>query len=536
MSALELADIQGNIHRPYGRFGFPFTRHFFFNIGDHAAGRAFVDALRPRVTTAEPWDATEDASGTQIVAKPAVTLNIGFSFYGLHALGLPTRTLRLMPDEFIDGMGCRAAILGDAGGSAPEHWDPIWRNPATTPVHCWVSLNVGANPDGTPLAVLDEWTAWLAAQATGAVTLIGGHGADGAGRWQDSAAIMEAMPDGTRRPAPREHFGFTDGISDPVFTGQFVDPAAEKLAAIGGGKLATGTYDAATSWSALEAGEFILGQPDEGQQLPIATQPAGFARNGTFMVWRKLEQDVAAWDADMARQAALWQAVNPGATADEAGETIRAKIVGRWRNGIPLVAAPTWADYQGLQEEYAACIAIALRKPRDSVEAQRLAKFNLLMTGFRYGEDADGAKCPLGAHIRRANPRDMLDPKLSATIGASTLTNRRRILRRGLPYVDPGGEKGIVFMAICSSLFRQFEFIQQQWMNYGLDFDAGNDACPLIGGRTMSAKHVVPAGPDTAPFIAGGLPEFVLTRGGDYFFLPSLTALRMIAMGTVDPT
>ncbi|MGI4880758.1 MAG: Dyp-type peroxidase [Janthinobacterium lividum] len=535
MTTLELADIQGNIYRPYGRFGFPFTRHLFFHIADAAAGRAFVDAVRARVTTAEPWDASEDASGTRIVAKPPVTLNIGFSFMGLHALELPTRTLRLMPDEFVDGMGCRAAILGDAGGSAPAEWDPIWREPEH-PVHIWISLNVGANPDGTPLPALDEWTAWLEGLAVDAVTLVGGHGADGAGRWQDSAAIMETLPDGTRRPAAREHFGFTDGISDPVFRGQFDDPAAEKLAAIGGGKLATGTYDAAKSWSPLEAGEFILGQPDEGQQLPVATQPAMFARNGTFMVWRKLKQDVAAWDTDMAAKAALWQAVNPGTTVEEAGETIRAKIVGRWRNGIPLVAAPTWADYRGLDDEYAACIAIALRKPRDSTEAQRLAKFNLLMTGFRYGEDREGAKCPLGAHIRRANPRDMLDPKLSATVGASTLTNRRRILRRGLPYEDAGGEKGIVFMAICSSLFRQFEFIQQQWMNYGLDFDAGNDACPLIGSRTMSDKHVIPAGADTAPFIASGLPEFVQTRGGEYFFLPSLTALRMIAMGTVDPT
>ena len=528
MTVLELADIQGNIHRPYGRFGFPFTRHFFFNIGDAAAGRRFVDALRPRVTTAEPWGTAAGA-----VVKPAVTMNIGFSFSGLHALALPTRTLRLMPDEFIDGMGCRAAILGDTGGSAPEHWDPIWHSHGLSPVHCWVSLNVGANPDGTPLAVLDDWTTWLDGLADGGVTLLAGHGADGAGRWQDSAALMATLPDGTKRPSAHEHFGFTDGISDPVFRGQFDDPAAEKLAAIGGGKIAPGRYDAAKSWSALEAGEFILGQPDEGQELPVATQPGNFARNGTFMVWRKLKQDVAAFDADVAAKAALWQKVYPGATEEAAQETIRAKIAGRWRNGIPLVAAPTWADYKALDDEYAACLDIALRKSRDSAEAQRLAKFNLLMTGFRYGEDPDGAKCPLGAHIRRANPRDMLDPKLSATEGASTLTNRRRILRRGLPYEDAGGERGIIFMAIASSLFRQFEFIQQQWMSYGLDFDAGNDTCPLIGPRPVPVKHVIPGSP---PFIASALPEFVTTRGGDYFFLPGLTALRMIAMGTVDPT
>ena len=97
---------------------------------------------------------------------------------------------------------------------------------------------------------------------------------------------------GTMVPLPTEHFGFTDGISDPVFRGQFDNPAAEALAVIGGGKIAEGRYDQKTSWSALETGEFILGQVDEGQEFPVVTEPAGFARNGTFMAYRKLRQDV----------------------------------------------------------------------------------------------------------------------------------------------------------------------------------------------------------------------------------------------------
>jgi len=126
MIRLDLADIQGNIHRPYGRFGFPHTRHFFLNIANAPAGRRFVQGVRPRITTAEPWTKAEAADGSTIVAKPPITLNIGFTFYGLYALGLPTRTLRLLPDEFIDGMGCRSEILGDVGGSAPKNWDRIW--------------------------------------------------------------------------------------------------------------------------------------------------------------------------------------------------------------------------------------------------------------------------------------------------------------------------------------------------------------------------------------------------------------------------
>ena len=166
-----------------------------------------------------------------------------------------------------------------------------------------------------------------------------------------------------------------------------------------------------------------------------------------------------------------------------------------------------------------------------------MAEYELMLTNFRYGDDLHGAKCPFGSHIRRANPRDMLDPVLSAHKGSTTLVNRRRILRRGLPYLDPTGEKGVIFMAGCASIFRQFEFVQQQWMSYGLDFEAGNDTCPLVGGRAQSEKYVIPAGPANAtPFIAANLPEFVTTRGGEYFFLPSLSAIRMIAMGMVDPT
>jgi deferrochelatase/peroxidase EfeB len=125
------------------------------------------------------------------------------------------------------------------------------------------------------------------------------------------------------------------------------------------------------------------------------------------------------------------------------------------------------------------------------------------------------------------------------------LNNRRRILRRGLPYgaVDPAnptdeGEHGIVFLAVCSSLFRQFEFLQQQWVQYGLDFNSGSDTCPIVGNHDENAKFVIAAEPsgEGAPFICERVPQFVEPRGGEYFFVPSMTALRMIGMGIVDPT
>ena len=119
----------------------------------------------------------------------------------------------------------------------------------------------------------------------------------------------------------------------------------------------------------------------------------------------------------------------------------------------------------------------------------------------------------------------------------SALINRRRILRRGLPYGETeGDDHGIIFLAICSSLFRQFEFVQQQWIQYGLDFNAGSDTCPIVGNHDADAKLVIAAEPGGRPFICDRMPQFVEPRGGDYFFIPSMTALRMIGMGIVDPT
>jgi hypothetical protein len=107
-------------------------------------------------------------------------------------------------------------------------------------------------------------------------------------------------------------------------------------------------------------------------------------------------------------------------------------------------------------------------------------------------------------------------------------------------------EHGIVMLLVCASLFRQFEFLQQQWMNYGLDFGTGNDTCPIVGNHSdgtstkhgPKAKFVIPPGPDSGkpPFIVKDIPQFVENRGGEYFFVPSMTALRMIGMGLVDPT
>jgi Dyp-type peroxidase family len=502
-----------------------------------------VDEVRHYVTTAEPWNSRSTPDGAAVRPKPPVTLNIGFTWYGLLALQLPTATLRLMPDEFIDGMACRNHILGDLGPSDPANWDSVW-DPGRCEgrrVHMLISLNAQADDrkNGDVVDDLAAWTAWLeqlADRADGKVVLLKGHGPDGA-RYQDSNALMDIV-DGTKTPTAREHFGFLDGISDPVFVGQSDNPKD----AVGVGKLMPGPYDEASSWRPLATGEFILGHPSEGQELPEASVPAAFTHNGTFMAVRKLHQNVRSFRQVIDAQAEAYGAVAGLGDEEEARQTLMAKMVGRWASGVPLIVAPTWAEHQALLARFPALAKLQRRKTLDPGELRQVDDYKRMLVAFRYGGDPEGVKCPVSAHVRRSNPRDMLDPEPGPGGGATTLTNRRRILRRGLPYGettdDDTGEHGVFIMAICTSLFRQFEFIQQQWMHYGLDFDVGNDSCPIIGNREPSRKYVIAADPtgDRAPFILADLPQFVETRGGEYFFLPGLTALRMIAAGTIDPT
>ena len=554
---LDLADIQGGILRAYGRQGFPKARYLFFNVRNPVKGRAFVEALRPRITTAARWKNPErgeplmrtrnprvkdvvraegvpDYPGEVQLMKPKVAINIAFTFYGLAALQVPTRTLRGMPDEFIDGMEARAALLGDDIRS--DSRDAIWRNSrGETRVHILVSLNAEMNPDGTPIAELEAETQSLrdlCAASEGGVALLSGHGRGNAD-FQDMSAILAAQDGGGFAPTNKEHFGLSDGFGDPVFEGQ-LSGEAERLRVVGGGKILPDQ-----SWAPIATGEFLLGHADEAQEIPGAAMPIEFSRNGTFMAYRKLHEDVGAFsaylDAQADRYASLFKVGR-----DEARDTVSAKLVGRWHDGVPLMAAPTFKAWREFNEE--------LKAAHDAEDKPKLAQFALRFTDFNYRKDPAGAVCPVTSHLRRGNPRDMLDPHFSgdkASWDGSALVNRRRILRRGLPYgrYDPAapsdGEDGIIFLALCSSLFRQFEVVQQQWIQYGLDFNAGSDTCPIVGNHDEDAKMVIAADPDDAagrPFICDRMPQFVEPRGGDYFFIPSMTALRTIGMGIIDPT
>jgi len=565
---LNLHDIQGNVTRAYGRFSFPFARYFFFQIRDPKAGREFVDAVRREVTTSARWPRDAD--------KPTCTVNIAFTFMGLYWLEVPDRTLRGMPDVFISGMRARASVLGDRNPAKTEDddpgwdedWDGVWKGNrkdgtgGKEDVHILVTLNaqpdIGDATPGTPEFLarmkqphpdLEARTKWLTGLTGKGVVLIKKNGKSGKDPFQAASAVFDDFG-GVSLPTPREHFGFTDGIGDPVFKGQY-PPDKEKSAVKGRGKRMGG------DWEPLEAGEFVLGHTGESQELPPTAMPPEFMQNGTFMAYRKLHQNVGSFDEVVNEEAANYAAIM-NVDHFEARETILAKMCGRWSDGVPLAVVPGFADWVAFGQKGGWLDQDGrFRKDPDAL-AKNIAYIRTPeASDFRYADDMAGFKCPGGAHLRRMNTRDYLDPLNAFGVDPDTgaqpenknathaLNKRRRILRRGLPYGPPASEhrdddteQGVIMMTLCVDLFRQFEFVQQQWVQYGLDFHQGNNTCPMLGRHDEHKRHMIPSNPESGkpPYMMTKLKTFVECRGGDYFFVPSMIALRMIAMGIVDPT
>ena len=523
ISSLDLADVQGNIVKAYGRYGFPLARYAFFAIDDGKLGRSLVKKLTPLVTTSVPWS---DESPMDI---PAVAVNIAFTYEGLRMLDVPEDTLHGFPDEFSMGMKARRDIIGDTGPNHYKYWDPMW-NDAGDELIQNVHIMIGINGKEDHVLEKSYQKILQILSDNGGVRQLEGHrGPNGTLLpYQPAVAI----------PGGKEHFGYSDGISNTFFKGCGESPRH----VIGGGKPTGGDPRTIDGWAPLETGEFLLGHPDESFEYPEAPGPPLFSRNGTYMVYRKLHQNVGTFNSFLDAEGAKY----PGGS-----ESFAAKIGGRWRNGAPLVTFPTEESANRFAAELGALYLKSQSGPLPDADKDRYKELQLQLVAFDYLDDAEGATCPFGAHTRRANPRSSLQfgvDKPFDTPGA--LANRRRIIRRGLPYgcvensAGDDGDHGVIMMVLNADLSRQFEFVQQQWFNYGNDFKLGNDQDPLLGNHGFNAngrgngRMIIEgdAKTSTPPYFCGQIPSLVETRGGDYFFVPSMTCLRMIGLGIIDPT
>ncbi len=441
-----LEAIQGNVIKGYTHRA---AAYVWLRFRDAGAGRRWLAALD--VTTAAPWD-----------DKPVVTRNVALTADGLRALGVPERLLTTFSDEFLAGMRGRARRpLGDVGPSDPEHWPAPFDG---QPLHALLTFY------GQDEAALRELVADAPADGVDVV----------------DASYAGLLPEQDGDPT-REHFGFTDGFSQPSFRGVRYDGKQPK----GNG------VPLRFGWRRLALGELVLGYVDEDRVYP--EMPAGvLGPDSTYMVWRRLRQDVAAFRA--------WTL--GAADGDPAGAAkVRAQIVGRWPDGTPLVGHPHGPDRE-----------VSLDPHRRNA--------------VRYKHDRDGLACPLGAHVRRANPRDGMH-------FGHKLSFRHRIVRRGMPYgpelgPDPAPEqqerdRGLVFVCFNANISRQYEVVQGEWLSDGRAFDLAHDRDPLTGGPQEDGKLVLHGRP---PRVLAPLPQFVWTRGGEYLWVPSIPALRALSAGT----
>jgi deferrochelatase/peroxidase EfeB len=281
MSKLNETDIQGFVLRGYN---LPVARYFFLHFEDATRARRLIARLLSHITTGQRWDG----------AKPQSTVNIAFTHRGLKHLELPDATLLTFPVEFQQGMKHRAGILGDTGVNSPERWESLWREDR---VHAWLGIN-GLTPEALDarssaiLSVLD---------ATGGATILGS---------QDAAAEVI-----NGKPTTREHFGYTDGFGNPDYLG------VERSSQPGQGKLLPdGT------WAPLATGELLLGYADEAGEVPVAPVPHLLASNGTFMVYRKLHQNLSTFRAFLDKH---------GAQYAGGKEKLAAKFIGQGRHALP---------------------------------------------------------------------------------------------------------------------------------------------------------------------------------------------------------
>lgn len=462
---LEVRDIQGNLF-PGLATG---TQIFVFvQIDDAAAARRWLAGLVPGVTTAaDLLDRAPAVAGRQ--------LNIALTARGLEKLTGAADAFHDLP--FRAGMAARSALLGDpVEPGTPGHRDG------------WV---VGGPATGADLLLI---AAGARARAAGPVRAL-------------PAGLRLVHRDrGGRLDGMREHFGFRDPVSQPGVRGR------------AGTALLTPRRNPADPGQGLPGqrlvwpGEFVFGYPRQDPMDPavpglVARAGPAWARNGSFLVFRRLRQDVAAFRA-FARQAAA-RAAGVAGLAGMTPELMAAKLLGRWPSGAPLVLAPR-ADDEGL-----------------GADEDRVNDFGYAAT------DPLGLICPPAAHVRKVAPRDH-----ATSMDTVESMDTHRLLRRGVPFGPPypaPGERGLLFVAYQTSIERQFEFVTRSWLNHpnlrefrdGHDPMAGQRAFGL-GPREFALPYRRPDG--TVGHLRLDLPApWTEVTGGGYFFAPSLSALRALA-------
>ena len=452
-------DIQGLVVSAYVHLDA--AAYVLLTIDDAKAARAWLGQTATRVTSAAERPGIEELAA--IRERSPVNVNVAFSFSGLqkllHPLGAAECDSFQRPFvEGIAGSEHRRRILGDTGTSCPGKWN--WGG-GREPIIDVLLMVFAVNKDVVHSTV---------------DTILAGSG-------MKEVKALDAL---SRKAADEhEHFGFMDGISQPILKGT---PAAER---------------SRDSRHLTELGEFVFGYPDEEKQPtcgPALAKNPAFGKNGSYLVFRQLRQDVKAfWDFVHAQTLTAAGAEDPVAAG-----RLASKMIGRCPDGRMLVPDGSLAI------------------PAENNE-------------FDFGGDRNGFGCPLGSHVRRANPRRSI--ALART--PETEPNRHRVLRRTRLYgekaadlrVEDREERGLLFLVLNADIERQFEFVNQNWINNSGFAGIQDERDPLVGRRDEGPNLFSVQG-EPARVRKGPLQEFVTVKGGEYFFLPGIAALEYLASRT----
>lgn len=469
---MELKDTQGLLIRGYAEW--PEAAYIMLAFSDPLKTRLWLKKILPQITNGE--------------LKPELPVQLAFTHEGMASL-LPGRLDDMgFSIEFIQGMATeyRQRLLGDTEESAASAWE--WGGTEGSPVHACLmvfsrteeALNAGIRQLETD--------------------------------WEEQGVRKIVRLDVAYNPHNKEHFGFRDGMSQPLIPGLSKTGAAENTVAAGEFILG---YE--NGYAQLPDSPLVSANADMQDILPAAAQKKGFkdlGKNGSYMVFRQLEQDVASFWGQVKK-------VSLGALGAEDSSAciyFASKMVGRWPNGTPVVKSPGH-ETPFYEDEYFL---------------------------YRNEKDEEGLKCPLGAHVRRANPRDVLpDNKAASSV---EISNLHRILRRGRNYgtplvqsmlpedlmqaADDGKKRGLYFICFNTNIARQFEFIQHMWCNNTKFAGLYNDPDPLLGikdERSDAPAHDFTIQAEPVRIKARGMERHVKMVGGGYFFMPGIRALRYLS-------
>ena len=519
---LDIHDIQGNILAGFNK---DYQTLLFFKVVEPLIAKTWLMAIAPLISTVQEvlsfnrlFKLMRKRQGHDPSGMAVTWMNIAFSFDGL--MKLTKEADQFQQDApFRIGLPKRSGLLSDPTDPTAEG------NPKN-----WVIGGTNNVPDIIVILASDD-RRYLETEVNRIKASI------------NSGLTLITEQLGSVRPdlPGHEHFGFKDGISQPGIRGyvsntkddfltpRFIDPKEQDA-----------LTHAKPGQPLIWPGQFVFGYPQQDVHDPLNPKPPvqnglpSWAKNGSFLVFRRLRQDVVAFKkfvSALAKELATkpgFEKITP--------ELLATKLVGRWPSGAPIMRISD-ADNKSLGNDDFANNHFNFVKKSDPVALVPIPGYS----GDNFPlapDDVFGMICPHAAHIRKVNPRDD-----GTDTGGANDTLTRRILRRGIPYGEPlsdtateaddplKGNRGLLFISYQTSISDQFEFLVNRWTNQiNVPLNGGHD--PIIGqngkageNRSRQFEIVLNGSPSETLSITS---DWVIPTGGGYFFAPSISALKNV--------